>query len=342
MRYSKEQEKKDLIKINETLKKMPDYVSSYVMSIEFTTTSKTRREYVEDIYNFFEYVSENYECGISNVTTKILNELSKEYFEQYLHYLQNYEKNGRYYSNGTVSIKRKLSALRGFMTYLFENNKIDTNIITKIKMPKLRHKEIIRMDKDETRDFLKTVEYGGNLTPKQAQYHQLQSTRDLAICYLLLSTGIRVSECVGLDIKDVDFRKSCISIIRKGGKEDTVWFSDEASGYIREYYEQRKTIEAKEGSEEAFFLSSRRSRITDRSVEYIVKKYALKAVPLKKITPHKLRSTYATAFYEQTGDIYLTAENLGHNSIETTKSYAELSDKRKESHRNTISLMGNE
>ena len=336
MIYKKETELKDNEKIAEMLTTLPSFVKDYIISIEFTTTSKTRLGYLKDINNFFSYLKDIY--NTDEVTVDILNELDKKFYEQYLHYLQYYEKDGRIYTNSTVAVKRKLSALTGLMTYLYEDNQLRENLITKVKVPKVRHKEIIRLDGDETEQFLNTVENGGTLTPQQLKYHKIQSTRDLAICYLLLSTGIRVSECVGLDIKDIDFKNSSIHIIRKGNKEAYVYFSDEASAYLMEYYEERKRIETKEGHEQAFFLSSRKTRLTDRSIENIIKKYAIRSVPLKHITPHKLRSTFATTLYENTGDIYLVADTLGHEDIQTSKVYAQLTNQRKKDHRNTIKL----
>lgn len=336
MSYKKDNEKKYIKLTNKMLSLLPDFVKSYIISIEFTTTALTRYEYVKDISCFFDYISDT-KC-ISKVILSSLNSLTKQDFENYFHHLQNYEKNNHFYSNSPVSIKRKLSAIKGFMTYLFEENLIETNVITKVKIPKIRKKEIIYLDNEETEKFLSTVESGGTLTPKQQQYHKIQSTRDLAICYLLLSTGIRISECVGIDMKDIDFTTSSVHIIRKGGKEDTVYFSDEASAFLVEYYEQRRNIETKEGHETAFFLSSHKSRITDRSIENIVKKYAERSVPLKHITPHKLRSSFATRLYSETNDIYLVAEDLGHSNLHSVKKYAQIAEKRKEQNRNVIKL----
>ena len=156
---------------------------------------------------------------------------------------------------------------------------------------------------------------------------------------LMLSTGIRVSECVGINIDDVDFDRTSVRVVRKGGNEDMVYFSDEAAEILQEYMEERKKIDAEKGSEDALFLSSRRSRMTQRNVEYLVKKYARASTPLKKITPHKLRSTYGTALYQETGDIYLVASVLGHKDVNTTrKHYADMDDHKKWESRNEVQL----
>jgi site-specific recombinase XerD len=96
---------------------------------------------------------------------------------------------------------------------------------------------------------------------------------------------------------------------------------------------------AEEGSENALFLSMQKKRIAVRSVENLVKKYSRLVTPLKKITPHKLRSTYGTSLYKETGDIYLVADVLGHSDVNTTKKhYAALEDERRRSARNKVKL----
>lgn len=147
---------------------------------------------------------------------------------------------------------------------------------------------------------------------------------------LLLGTGIRVSECVGLDIADVDFKNNGIKVHRKGGAEVVVYFGEEVRTALLDYMEERSHMEAVEGSTNALFLSLQKKRIGVRSVENLVKKYARLVTTMKNITPHKLRSTYGTALYRETGDIYLVADVLGHKDVNTTKKhYAALEDERR-------------
>ena len=193
-----------------------------------------------------------------------------------------------------------------------------------------REKEIIRLDVDEVALLLDEVEQGDKLTDKQKSYHAKTKTRDLALLTLLLGTGIRVSECVGLDIQDVDFDNQRLKVRRKGGYEDIVYFGEEVEDALYDYLEERERIIPLSGHENAFFLSMQNRRITVRSVENLVKKYASRVTTLKKITPHKLRSTYGTTLYQETGDIYLVADVLGHKDVNTTrKHYAAMQDENK-------------
>ena len=148
----------------------------------------------------------------------------------------------------------------------------------------------------------------------------------------MLGTGIRVSECVGLNLGDVDLMEQSIHIHRKGGKEATVYFSDEVTRHLEHYLEERKGAGIDPAEEPALFLSLRGKRIAVRSVEYLVKKYASIVTPKKKITPHKLRSSYGSALYAKTNDIYLVADILGHNDVNITrKFYAAIEEERRKS-----------
>ena len=142
-------------------------------------------------------------------------------------------------------------------------------------------------------------------------YHERTKKRDLALLSLMLGTGIRVSECVGLNLDDIDFKNNGIKVHRKGGAEVVVYFSDEVCAALCDYLEERRGI-------------------TVRAVENLVKKYSKLVTNIKNITPHKLRSTYGTSLYKATGDIYLVADVLGHKDVNTTKKhYAALEDDRR-------------
>lgn len=313
---------------------MPLYVKQYIRAIHNRTSPRTRYEYLKDIEAFLEYTKQT--RNITTVELQTLNNYEKIDFEEYFEYLEHYTKSGKTRKNSRTSIKRKMSSLRKFFAYLFENDMIEADKIRKIEMPKLHHKEIIRLEEDEKSNLLTAIENGGQLTKKQQDYHKIQSVRDMAIICLLLSTGLRVSECAELDISDINMDKSYIKIVRKGGNEATAYFSDEAAEYLQAYITERNQIKT---DETALFLSSRKTRLSVRAIEELVKKYAKRSVPAKHITPHKLRATYATNLYNETGDIFLVAETLGHKDVATTKEhYANLSDKRKENNRNKVSL----
>lgn len=341
--YHEQQNIENTLKLRELLRTMPPYVTTYFRGIEHTTAARTRIAYAIDINNFFEYIKEYNpvykDKEIKSFDFELLNRLTATDIEDYLDYLKAYKKDGKLITNDERGIKRKLSALRSFYAYFHKNKMIQENPVMQVSMPKLHDKAIVRLDVDEVAKLLDVVESGDALTKRQQSFHNRTKVRDLALLTLLLGTGIRVSECVGLDLHDVDFNNERIKIVRKGGYEAYVYFGKEVEDTLLNYMEERKNIQACEEDEHALFLSLQKKRMSVRSVEILVKKYASKVTTLKKITPHKLRSTYGTSLYRETGDIYLVADVLGHKDVNTTKKhYAALEEERRRSAKDAVKL----
>ncbi len=334
--YYEDVNKKNEVKLRKMLSGLPPFCKQFFIGIEPTTSSRTRIAYAYDIGCFFDYIHENNpvyaKMEITQFSLAMLDEITPMDIEEYLSYLKYYEKDGEEHTNEERGIKRKLASLRTFYRYFYKNELIQTDPAVKVDMPKIHEKNITRLDIDEVAKLLDEVESGESLTKRQKQYHEKTKTRDLAMMTLLLGTGIRVSECVGLDIDDVDFKNNGIKIHRKGGAEVIVYFGEEVRNALLEYMVERQKITAEDGSTNALFLSLQNKRISVRSVENLVKKYAKLVTSLKHITPHKLRSTYGTSLYRETGDIYLVADVLGHKDVNTTrKHYAALDDDRRRS-----------
>ena len=322
------------LKIREMLTELPRFVKDYFIGIESYTQSRTRLAYAYDLGVFFHYMHEhNPICAKMEITEfpiSLLDEITPSDIDEYLYYMRYYEKDGSTHSNEERGVARKLSSLRSFYNYFYRRQMIEKNPAAIVDTPKIHEKNIVRLDVDEVALFLDEVESGEDLTERQKKYHAQTKTRDLAMMTLLLGTGIRVSECVGLDIDDVDFKNNGIKIHRKGGAEVVVYFGEEVRDALLAYMEERSLLVAAEGHTNALFLSLQKKRISVRTVEKMVKKYSQLVTSLKKITPHKLRSTYGTNLYRETGDIYLVADVLGHKDVNTTrKHYAALEDDRR-------------
>ena len=152
-----------------------------------------------------------------------------------------------------------------------------------VDVPKTHEKNIIRLDADEVAMLLDHIEHcGDELTGQKRVYYEKTKERDLAIVTLLLGTGIRVSECVGLDVEDVDFKNNGIKVTRKGGNEMVVYFGHEVEKALKKYLEVRKNIVPVAGHEHALFYSTQRKRIGIQAVENLVKKYAGAITTTKK------------------------------------------------------------
>lgn len=332
--YHEEQNKLNIQRMREVAETLPQFCRQFFRGIQEQTSSRTRLAYAYDIRVFFEYMQKNNSAckkqKIVDYPLTILDQIKREDIEEYLEYVALYEKDGREITNDERGKSRKLAALRSFYNFFYRNELISTNPASLVPMPKRHEKEIIRLDVDEVAILLDQAEEGAKLTANQLRYHAKTKIRDVALLTLLLGTGIRVSECVGLNINDVDFKNHGLKIIRKGGFESVIYFGDEVADALADYLEKRHLIISQSGHEEALFLSLQNRRLTVRAVENLVKKYAETVTTLKKITPHKLRSTYGTSLYRETGDIYLVADVLGHKDVNTTrKHYAALEDDRR-------------
>ena len=342
--YHEQEDIENTKRIRGILKELPPFCTDFFRGIEPRASARTRLAYAYDLKTFFDFLKQaNPELKskkLRDLPLSLLDEIKLMDLEEYMEYLKCYSTEKREdLMNTERGIMRKVSTVKSFYNYFYRTERIQNNPASLLQLPKIHEKEIIRLDVDEVARFLDEVEDGECLTEKQKAYHAKTKLRDLAMMTLLLGTGLRVSECVGLNINDVDFRNGGLRIHRKGGKEVIVYFGAEVEYALQDYLSEREHIVPEEGSEEALFLSMQRKRINVRSVEKMVKKYAQLVTPLKKITPHKLRSTYGTNLYRETGDIYLVADVLGHSDVNTTKKhYAALEDERRRSARNKVQL----
>ncbi len=325
------------LRLREILKSLPDFARDYFRAVEPKTSARTRISYAYDIRVFFHFLMENnpaYKNYTMNMfTLQDLERIEPVDIEEYQEYLKVYlNPEDKQMTNTEKGLSRKMSALRSFYAYFFKRQVIKKNPTLLVDMPKLHEKAIIRLDTDEVASLLDYIEHGGDeLTGQRKVYYEKTKNRDLAIITLLLGTGIRVSECVGLDIQDIDFKNNGIKVTRKGGNEMVVYFGEEVADALKMYlYTSRKSAAPLPGHENALFLSTQRRRMGVQAVENMVKKYAREVTPNKKITPHKLRSTYGTTLYKETGDIYLVADVLGHKDVNTTKKhYAAIDENRR-------------
>ena len=239
----------------------------------------------------------------------------------FLSYLSHYRFNEKSLSCDERAKARKLSTVRALFKYFFNKGLIEVNNSAKVQTPKLHEKAIIRLEAEEVSRLLDVAESGNGLSRHATGYHDKTKIRDTAILTLFLGTGIRISELVGLDNDSFDFTNNSFIVTRKGGNKAILYFSDEVRYSLQEYIAEKSNDEKVPQNEPAFFLSMQYKRINVRSVEILVKKYSSMVTPLKKITPHKLRSTYGTRLYNETGDIYIVADVLGHKDVNTTKKH---------------------
>lgn len=325
----------------EMLKALPQSCTDFINSISMTTSPLTRMAYTIDLGTFCDFASREIPSFAdkkpSEWTDADIDRFSARDLRIYADYLTLYFKQDeaqdadgpRVLRNHECGVMRKLSSLRSYFNYLFQAERITGNIAALVSLPKLHDKPILYLINEEVDKLLAVAADGTALNDRQQQFHKLTKTRDVAILMLFLGTGIRVSECVGINMDDLDFTLNAVLVTRKGGNQVILYFPQEVADALQAYLNDRKLIDAKD--ENALFLSLQKKRISQRAVQIMVKKYCAIAVPLKKrMSPHKLRSTYATRLYHETEDIYLVADALGHSDVNTTrKHYAAMSDQRR-------------
>lgn len=338
-----------LEKIDELKELMPWYILDYYqskMSIPYSFT--TLYEYLKEYRRFFEWLLD---AGISNaskiadIDLSILEHLTKKDMETFVRYLRERPSLNTYSTKQGVSqitINRTLSALSSLYKYLTEEVENDEgdpyfyrNVMKKIATKKKKETLAARAENikqklflgNETSEFLEYIgiEYQNKLSKRALSSFQKNKERDLALIALLLASGIRLSEAVNLDIKDLNLKMLVIEVTRKGGKRDSVNIASFAKPYLEQYLDIRIPRYKTEKHDTALFLTEYRgvpNRIDASSVEKMVGKYSQDFKI--RVTPHKLRHTLATRLYNETKSQVLVSHQLGHASTQVTDLYTHI------------------
>lgn len=334
--YKFETRRIDVEHTRDLLSEMPDFCVEFIndkLGTE-TYTPKTCLEYTRNLKSFLEYIVSPGQiyAGTNSreITLEMMEKLTYRTVSDYMSYLTSYQaESGKRYTNGAAAKARKLAAIRSMYNFYIKRHKISNNPCIAIDTPRADQKDIVYLRENEKKAFYRSVNFGEGLTKKQKEVSEHQKMRDYMIITLFLATGMRVSELVGIDLDDVNSYTGSIMINRKGRKSfQNIYLDNRMMELISDYVKNYRMDFYPVDSERALFLNREGNRISVRSVEKIIKKYANASLGAgNKITPHKLRSTYGTDLYQETGDIYLVADALGHSNVNTTtKHYANMSE----------------
>jgi len=335
--YNEELKKKLTLKLRERLTALPPFIGEFFRGINDVKQPRTKLNYAYDLSIFFNFLitlPKFNDIPIAEFTVKDLAEVTSDDIEMFMEhltfYLRKTENSVLETQNEAMGKSRKLAAVRTMFSYYYGKGRLTSNPSELVHFPAVHSRNIIRLEANEAADLLDEVESGEKLTDRQKEFHRHNMLRDLAIITLMLGTGMRISECIGIDIEHIDFDIGGVLVTRKGGDQSILYFNDEVEAALSDYLELRGLMVPQPGHEDALFLSMQNRRITDRAVQNLVKKYSRLITQIKNITPHKLRSTYATNLYRETGDIYLVADALGHRDVNTTrKHYAHMDEERR-------------
>ena len=331
------------------LNELPDYCVAFNSSRIRQIQVRARKENLRDIKLFLRFIKETNplfkDKTIKDITPDVLEQFTAADFEDFANWISEYtgkDKNGRdtVYTNSDVGIKRKLSSVRALYRFLYNREYISANPSLKADLPKLQRKNAattIILEKHQREPFFAEVEAAYDTAfdkiedemrikgknSKRTLLLPAIAMRDKAMIYLLISTGMRLSELCGIDCTDYSRELGTINIIRKSDKKDIVYISKETQEILDTYLDEfRCQFEPDNDNYQAMFLSEKKTRISPRSVELIVKNIADAALGTNNnISPHKLRATFGTEYYNQTRDIKATSIAMGHDSMQTTATY---------------------
>lgn len=313
--------------------KLPNFLRGFFMYLKSNVLPMTRLAYLQDIYFFFEYICKNTEFTSSDCAKNIkLSDVQKIRgvdVNIFIDYCRQYEKetpNAVYiYENSNRTLARKKSSISVMFKQLYRDGLIEKNITDSfdpIRLPKTQEREIKALEDDEVMVMLDAVTTGSGLTDKEKQYWEKTKKRDKAILMIFLTYGLRLSELQQLNISSFNFNRGEFTIYRKRGKEAVMPLNESVTMCLKDYLNNERDKHIKN---DALFLSIQGSRLTDRQIRQLVKKYTSIGMKTGRgvgYSPHKLRATTATSLIARGNSIFDVQALLDHEQVTTTQLYA--------------------
>ena len=320
---------------------LPKWMRGYFMYLKTSVLPMTRLSYLGDIRFFFEYlisdsihVEKGYE-DISKIQPGDLDELTSADINIFIDYCRRYKKKDKegntvVYENRNSALSHKKSSVSVLFKYLYRDGLVSKNItdgFDPIRMPKPGEREIKALQDDEVMKMLDSVTSGSGLTASEKKFWEKTKYRDKLILLLLVTYGLRLSELQQLNVSSFNFDRGEFKIYRKRGKESIMPVNRTIEEAFDEYIklERPKDEDLKEEHKDALLLSLQGSRLTDRQIRQIVKKYTSVSLGTSRemgYSPHKLRATAATSLIGRGNSIYDVQELLDHDNVTTTQLYA--------------------
>lgn len=298
------------IKTDECIKKylmgMPEYVNDYYYSIASSKESKSCRQYLTQINKFLKYL--NY----PEITEIKYNEIAK-----YMKSIEYIEKNGEIISTSFSYRKNVHTILNSFFNYFYKLGIISNNPIGLIDRPKATDDVTHELlTKEDLNNIIKTVD-----TLNINHHNEFQTERDKTIMMLFITTGMRKTALSEINLNDIDFKDNSLKIIDKRHKTHNYYLPTIMINQFNRYIKQRDKLLINNNAEsDAMFISRNCTRIGITTIDQMVQKYTRAAIG-RELSPHKLRSAFCTALYEETHDIEFVRDAVGHASTETTQRY---------------------
>ena len=336
--YLTEHDRQIREKLIQARSELPGFCRSFFVALDnMGRLDTTQLAYATDLGIFFAFIKDTYpewsDYQIRELPIACLESVTKDDVE---YYIGMYLKEMR--ENNENARARKLASLKSLYKHFYANDHISKNPtdFLELEFAKKKTDDVNYLRPNEIAILLDAIEFGEGLPEKyvKSKWYKKNRLRDLALITLLLGTGIRVSECVGLDVSTVDFDNASIYVVRKGRKAQNLPMGDEVQEALSMYLSGdpsdpdalcRAEYEPDEKAADALFLASSHGRLTVRGVEKIVHKYVEYALPAvasrASFSPHKMRASFGTNLYAETGDLKAVADLLGHTSSQTTETF---------------------
>lgn len=316
-----ERETKVFDGIEKDLKKMPKVYMDYYYTLRAEKKSySTIYEYIKSIKKFVDSIDASGETFYKNITTMDIN--------KYMISLESRQIGKKMKPTSSSFRAHQWYALNSFFEFLVDTDKIEKNPVPPKSRPKLTDNvSVEHLTEEEVSGIIKNIE---DNSPKNIK------NRDLCIFTLGITTGLRVSAILQMNVEDVDLDNNVIHVVEKRNKSFNVIIGKNTKKYLKNWIADRKKY-FNEADTNALFISMKNNRISYDVVQNMLNKYS-KGITKKKVTPHVMRHTCATILYEKTGDIYLTSAQLHHSNISTTQRYANMSNKKL---KQAASILGN-
>ena len=319
-------DQKNIDKVREICNGYPDLVLSYIIGLRKKTTY-TQKAYAYYVCRFLDYVAKELKLNIMDVDSyKGIKPMNIDFYLNSIRVKQDGSENSATY------ITANFASIHGFFKFLKRNGYIDSDPCSDTETPKdNKVHQITVIDNDDLDTMMKNI--GNGVGSAKARHTQEKwMSRDKAFISLGVTTGLRLSAIVGLDMNDIDFDEQSILVTEKGNIQRKVYFGDTTKETLKAWIGDRANMKICDIN--ALFIAQGGRRMATRTAQDLMAR--ITNGTKKHITPHKMRATCATRLYEATGDIYRVQTQLGHKNIENTKRYASVSEEKKRESANIL------
>lgn len=309
-------------KCKNLLNKMPRIASTYYVYFKASDSKRTNAScytYISGLHTYLRYL--------------IANNINPDDYDYYKNvkpaditvYIDYYRNNGRK-TKSDSAVAVMVNIVKSFYEFLDDNDYIIKNPCGKIKPPKVNtNVKPVAMTREEIEKVKEYILYSDKSFYNYDQNEEYWRLRDYLIFTLGCRTGLRCSAIAAIDISDINFNDLYISVVEKGNYSRNAYIGNNTMEIIKKWIRARYYI--LDGKDlDALFISRKRNRISTIAIGDMIEKYTSEVIPNKHITPHKMRSTCATNLWEETHDIYMVANQLGHKNLANTKRYTDIAE----------------